>query len=469
MKKIALLAALVCLIFTSTLLASERMVLGENFTNTSCGPCYNADPTLNYLAENYPDDISIIRYHVWWPSSGDPFYQYNIPENQARNNYYGNNYVPRFYIDGIIDGEYFYDRWESLFLSRLSEPSPLEIEITGSYTDETREVDLDISVTATDEITLDDLRFQCALTESDIYFNAPNGIDYHHQTMRDMIPDANGESFEIANGETVNFERTFTVDDIIEVENSHVVVFVQSYPSKEVLQAGKVKVTDLSQPLMLEVHIVPDESPVIVPAGGSFGYGAALVNLSDQAAVGDVWVMVHYPEYGMYGPVKLIQEIPLAPNDTLITYTPIQHVPGFAPPGMYNYIAYAGIYPDLEVSTSSFEFEVVAPRGGNANDWNLAGWFNDEQSLPSGIVLGGNYPNPFNAQTSISFSLPSSAHVSLEIYNLMGQKLETLVDGHREAGQHTASWNAANYSSGIYLYKLQVGKQVYTRKMSLLK
>jgi hypothetical protein len=80
-----------------------------------------------------------------------------------------------------------------------------------------------------------------------------------------------------------------------------------------------------------------------------------------------------------------------------------------------------------------------------------------------------SYPNPFNAATTISFYLPVSSNVRLEIYNLIGQKIATLVEGWIDAGNHSIQWEAAGYSSGIYFYKLTAGDRVITKRMTLLR
>ncbi|UCD63091.1 MAG: S8 family serine peptidase [Candidatus Zixiibacteriota bacterium] len=88
---------------------------------------------------------------------------------------------------------------------------------------------------------------------------------------------------------------------------------------------------------------------------------------------------------------------------------------------------------------------------------------------PTEYGLSQNYPNPFNPTTDISFSLPAPGHVSLEIYNIRGQKVTTLVDGFRSAGIHTVRWDASRLASGIYLYRMKSGDYVEQRKMTLLK
>jgi hypothetical protein len=89
--------------------------------------------------------------------------------------------------------------------------------------------------------------------------------------------------------------------------------------------------------------------------------------------------------------------------------------------------------------------------------------------LPYSFGLDQNYPNPFNPTTQISFEIPQAAHVTLEVFNMAGQKVATLADENMTAGAHTVTWNASDNSSGVYLYRLQAGNQIDSRKMILLK
>ena len=88
---------------------------------------------------------------------------------------------------------------------------------------------------------------------------------------------------------------------------------------------------------------------------------------------------------------------------------------------------------------------------------------------PTEFGLAQNYPNPFNASTAIKFDLPAGAHVSIDIFNVLGQKIQTLADADYAAGSHSVIWNASGVSSGLYFYRLTTGNQIVTRRMTLLK
>lgn len=89
--------------------------------------------------------------------------------------------------------------------------------------------------------------------------------------------------------------------------------------------------------------------------------------------------------------------------------------------------------------------------------------------LPKAVELSQNYPNPFNPTTTIRYALPQTSAVTLEIFNMLGQKIVTIVNGQQASGSHTVSWNASGLSSGIYYYRLSAGSTAITKTMTLIK
>jgi hypothetical protein len=89
--------------------------------------------------------------------------------------------------------------------------------------------------------------------------------------------------------------------------------------------------------------------------------------------------------------------------------------------------------------------------------------------IPKEYSLEQNYPNPFNPSTYIKFGLPKSGKVNIEIFNILGQKVTTLIDDFRPAGYHVIRFNANYLASGIYFYKIQAGDFVKIKKMILMK
>ena len=91
------------------------------------------------------------------------------------------------------------------------------------------------------------------------------------------------------------------------------------------------------------------------------------------------------------------------------------------------------------------------------------------EEIPELYELSQNYPNPFNPSTNIQFSIPQASDVQLEVFNLLGQKVQTLVSGKLNAGMHTVNFDASSLSSGVYLYRIRAGNFVQTKRMLLIK
>ncbi len=128
-----------------------------------------------------------------------------------------------------------------------------------------------------------------------------------------------------------------------------------------------------------------------------------------------------------------------------------------------------GMYADTDWVAESFASD---PAWGSA--YGAIGIDENDAAIPGEFFLSQNYPNPFNPATAISYGLPVAAHIKIEIFNLLGQRVLTLFDGQQTAGYKSAVWDGRDRSgksvaSGVYLCRLTAGDKVMTRKMSLLK
>ena len=109
---------------------------------------------------------------------------------------------------------------------------------------------------------------------------------------------------------------------------------------------------------------------------------------------------------------------------------------------------YGGVYRSINPSTASEQ---------------------NNDILPFSFKLEQNYPNPFNPVTVISYRLAENSHVNLSIYNILGQKVETLLSEKQNSGKHSIEWDASGFSSGIYFYRIQAGDFIQTKRMLLIK
>jgi len=101
--------------------------------------------------------------------------------------------------------------------------------------------------------------------------------------------------------------------------------------------------------------------------------------------------------------------------------------------------------------------------------WGATGTDDISTAIPEEFALDQNYPNPFNAATNISFSLPEAGEVMIVVYDLLGRVVDVPLNEFKEAGKHAVTWNADEYTSGIYFYRLETADGSYTRRMTLLK
>jgi hypothetical protein len=145
--------------------------------------------------------------------------------------------------------------------------------------------------------------------------------------------------------------------------------------------------------------------------------------------------------------------------------------------GVAALMAYTDDYASV---TFSFGFEAIADEETRnmimdrvikwlRNPTAVEGGTGSEGPLPTSYSLSQNYPNPFNPSTELRYALPRDVRVTLEIYNILGQRVATPVDEHQRAGYKTIRWDPQGLASGIYLCRLQAGDYTQTRKMVLLK
>ncbi len=135
-------------------------------------------------------------------------------------------------------------------------------------------------------------------------------------------------------------------------------------------------------------------------------------------------------------------------------------------------------YLDIALAAGTYYYNVAAVYGG--------GWISafsngaevtvdvDDIPIPLIIDLSGNYPNPFNPETTIKFALNEAGIVRIDVFNTKGQHVRTVVNEHLEAAYHSVVWdgkdaNGVNVSSGVYFYKMDTGKYVSTKRMILMK
>ena len=104
-----------------------------------------------------------------------------------------------------------------------------------------------------------------------------------------------------------------------------------------------------------------------------------------------------------------------------------------------------------------------------ADEFNGIVGVEDAQNLPTEFALEQNYPNPFNPSTTFRYSISSQLKVTIKVYDILGNEIQTLVNKEKPAGTYEITWNEVNLPSGVYFYQLKAGEFIQTKKMLILK
>lgn len=222
---------------------AQRMALFEGFTSTTCSPCAYYNPGIDALLSSNIGKIIAVKYHQNFPSPGDPMYSYNGTTNYYRFNYYDGSYVPY----GII-GTDFADNSgnlnQTIINTEYAKPAPFSIDGTYSVTDKT--VTINGEITSLVDLPSNDLVYQIVIIENNIHYttaptpSADNGERDFSHVMRKMLPDYYGTEMtsQTAN-QITSFSQTYTfTDEIVNLEEIQVVVFIQDDATREIHQTA---------------------------------------------------------------------------------------------------------------------------------------------------------------------------------------------------------------------------------------
>ncbi|MCX6639057.1 MAG: SBBP repeat-containing protein [bacterium] len=231
-----------------------------------------------------------------------------------------------------------------------------------------------------------------------------------------------------------------------------------------------------NQNSILSIETTPISPPITIPAnGGSFQYNIIVHNLVTTPQTFQIWNKVRN-SIGQYTPVfgPISRSLPGGANPTCVL---AQAIAGSISSGTLCFISYIGTYPSRVQDSSFFTItkSTVADGGPWIGESSVSGDIFDEYAIttteiiPEDYTLEQNYPNPFNPMTMLKLGLPQAGNVNLAVYNMMGQKVATLVDGWRHGGYHHIAWDASGLAAGIYFCRVRVGDFTATKKLVVMK
>ncbi|HDR04302.1 MAG TPA: Omp28-related outer membrane protein [Candidatus Marinimicrobia bacterium] len=222
--------------------APRKVVLFEQATNASCGPCAASNPRVQQLISQNFGKIVGVRYHAWWPGT-DPMYTHNTTDNRSRIQYYGVSGVPTYMIDGSnygVPGSL--DAMTTQMNERLSVPSPVALEAFYHYDPESDTVTVAVSLIAEEALIGENMVLHLALIERMVVFATPpgsNGESEFGDVMRRMYPSGEGLTIGSLDAGTELFyeykarkHRDWNINDLAAV------AFVQNNANKEIINAA---------------------------------------------------------------------------------------------------------------------------------------------------------------------------------------------------------------------------------------
>jgi beta-lactamase superfamily II metal-dependent hydrolase len=233
----------------------------------------------------------------------------------------------------------------------------------------------------------------------------------------------------------------------------------------------------LLPPESLSVVLTPHNPRIQIPsAGGSFLFDASITNNTAHSKRVAAWTEAILPNGQPYGPIQLVH-LNVGAGQTRNFANIRQNVPGGAPAGDYLFLGKVGESHQVAADSSSFPFTKLSGTLGLSplGEWWASEWFGVETGLPTGTDFNVTVsPNPFNDQTSIAYSLIAPGEVKLELYDLAGRRVTTILDSYQSTGTHRLIWKGENasgdpVSTGVYFLSVKAGELNTVRKVILLR
>ena len=222
---------------------TQRMVLAEECTSSTCGPCAAQNPAFDALLQANSDKITAIKYHVWWPAPGnDPMYLQNTEDNSARTNYYGVNSVPH----AMLDGTYYDGQPAQVTQTKINAaaaiPALFDIQIQQMLSANEDSIYVNALFHATDDVN-GALVAQIAVIEKHIHFNSPpgtNGEKDFYNVMKKMLPSNTGTLLptSMTSEDYVILQYAWKLENVYDNNELGIVAFVQNNGNKAIYQAA---------------------------------------------------------------------------------------------------------------------------------------------------------------------------------------------------------------------------------------
>ncbi len=518
------------LIFTGVPRAN---VLLQQWTSSTCSPCASNNPTIDAFVNTNFSSIVPIKYHVGWPGAGDdPMYLYNPVESYDYRYYYGVNGVPNVIMGGLIDPGFPYTTpgvLQNTYDARMAVGTPVEVTATETKI-AVDTVQVDVTINILQPLKVGDYVLQVQAVERRVdYDTAPgsNGETEFWDVFRKAAPTTAGTEIPTEVG-THNLTVKMAVDTAVwDTSRIYHAVYVQDNASHDVLGSAKTREISIEGKHSVIVNNIIEKQELIDDIflnnprvlrntdGSKAGYnlelfegafppaGWTLINpdggltleplegFNGPSIGGNNCIYINFYSYSSVGQTDTLYSKVFSGidgNDTLTFDWAHAEYPNYGPDKMKVMVSLDGgvTYPYTIFDREGSELATVPENSGNwapgAGDWESFEYalneiitsIEDQNTVTGKFALAQNYPNPFNPITNIAFNLTKSSQVSLVVYNILGEKVKTLINQKMAAGPQSITWDATNdhgakVSSGIYFYKLKSAEGQLQKKMLLIK
>jgi len=556
MKKVASLITFFCI--AGFLLAQEqRLVLLEEFTQASCGPCASVNPSIKALLNSNPDKITSVWYHTSWPGY-DPMNLHNPHDVTARVSYYSVGYVPY----SVLDGNYYTGSatgWNiNTVNARYAMPSPFKLQLRHVISSGNDSVYLTLVAKASQTVS-GVLVAHSVVIEKNIHFTNPpgsNGETDFKNVMKKMLPNSGGAtmptSFEP--GDYVIFENVWKFANVYNTNEIAAVGFVQNNGNKEIHQSCNSTTGAITLPYNIDLQVmevtglpystcVGKITPIVMIRNNgnntvtSFRVQYKVNNgdLQEYNWSGSIQslqkAVITLPEYSFIpegtNQLKVFSDSPNSStdeypkNDTLLTplktgplstntvffYLKTDNNPEETTWELKNSLGQVvqsgGPYslplhmykdtlslplPDCYVFTiydaggdgiccangtggyelSDNEGTAIRKNGGIFGFSETTEWRLPPPSLITDPTLEPELsvaPNPFNNQTTVTFTLIRPEPVTLSLFDAFGRNIKMHSPGTMTSGTHEVVFESGNVNPGLYVLQLRAGANAWTVKV----
>ncbi len=284
MKKNLTLLLLLSFFALTTYAQSNRMLLAEGFTSSTCGPCASQNPAFDALLHNNLDKITSIKYHMSWPAPGnDPMYLHNTVDNNARRSYYNINSVPHVYLSGNIFHGMPSQINQTTINNNANQPADFDVVMQHRLNASQDSIFVTMLIKANVAVS-GTLIAHIAVIEKEIHFTtAPgtNGEKDFYNVMKALIPTRNGTVLpDFETNEYVILEASWKLANVYNINQLAAVGFVQNNTTKYVYQAANSTTDPVSPFYTNDAEVKSIENGTAFNCSGSMSPKAVITNNS---------------------------------------------------------------------------------------------------------------------------------------------------------------------------------------------